>query len=142
MKTEKKVWLKRNRFLVSVIMVFSLFLLAQGKSADFARLRIVSIDWSEKSPDCMAIDTIIIRIFQEESFGVNNKPKYFKFLRVLDPQTIEIQFSEKLVVAGEPTNYQSKKNLVIISGNNNCFRAMYNDSGTDYCIDVLETGSK
>ena len=142
MKTKKIVWLILNRFLVPVIIYLSLFLPVQGKSADFVKLRIVSIDWSEKSFDCMAIDTIVIRIFQEESFGGNNKPKYFKLLRVLDAHTVEIQFSDKLIVTGEPTNYQSKKNPVIISGNNNCFRTMHNDSGTDYCIDVLETGSK
>ncbi|MBN2273157.1 MAG: hypothetical protein JXK95_02400 [Bacteroidales bacterium] len=127
----------------AIILVFTFCLLAvhTNTTADekgFVRLRVVSIDWSDRSWDYAIIDTIIIQIAQGEEFGGKNDPKYFKLMRIVDSQTIEIQFSENIVVAGEPVSSPSRQNPILISEKNNCFRTRHIDAGTDYCIDILE----
>ncbi len=143
-KLKRRVCLIQNRFMTffAIILFLSISVNSISSIYDYAKLRVMSIDWSERSWNPVVIDTIIIQISEGESFGGKNGPKYFKLLQIVDDQTIEILFSDKLVVAGEPTTSPSKQNPILISGSKNCFRTRLDVSGTDYCIDVLEVRTK
>ena len=114
---------------------------ANGRSSNvaFAHLRIVSIDWTVNTFDYAVADTVLIRIAQGEAFGGKDDPKYFRLVRIIDDQTLEIQIADQIAATGEPdVNQSAGAQRIMISGNRNCFRLERKDSGTDYCIDVLE----
>ncbi len=129
-----------SRTIAAGIILYLLPLHAGNTSThpECVKLRVVRISWSGNSWNYSATDTLIIEISAGEEFGGRGDPKYFRLIRIINTETIEIQFSDNLVVAGEPLAYPSKQNPILISGRKNCFRTRLRDAGTDYCIDVLE----
>jgi hypothetical protein len=111
---------------------------ARIRGSQSVRLRIISIAWSGKAWDHSITDTTILEIIIGEEFGSKNAPPYFKLIDIIDEQSVKIQFTDDLVVVGEPVAYTSKQNPIIITGSTNCFRTRLFDTGTDYCIDILE----
>lgn len=100
------------------------------------QLRIISISWSGKEWQHTKTDTTCIEVNIGESFGASNGPHYFQLLDIIDSRTIKIKFSDELVVVGEPVEYPSKQNPIIISGEKVCFRTRLHNSGTDYCMNI------
>ena len=99
------------------------------------QLSIISISWSGKEWKNPVSDTTYIEVNLGENFGAGNAPHYFKLVDIPDSNTIRVEFTDDLVVAGEPIAVPSKKNPVnILSGESTCFRTRLYDGGTDYCI--------
>ncbi len=110
---------------------------AQNTNDNYSvQLRIISISWSSKEWQNSVRDTTYIEVNRGENFGARNAPHYFNLLEIIDQSTLLIQFSDELVVVGEPIAAPSKRNpITIASGEKTCFRTRLYDAGTDYCID-------
>lgn len=106
------------------------------------QLRIIRVGWSSKAWDTATNDTTIVKVKEGMHFGAKNSPSYFTLLEIIDASTINIRFSDELVVVGEPINYPSKHNPIIIFGNGKCFRLRLYDAGSDFCIEIIRTKEK
>jgi hypothetical protein len=126
--------------LISMIPDHSDKMRIQGSQS--VKLRIISITWSGKAWDHSITDTTFLEINIGEEFGSKNAPPFFKLIDIIDDQSVKIQFTNDLVVVGEPVAYTSKQNPIIITGSTNCFRTRLFDAGTDYCIDILEINNQ
>ena len=120
-----------------VFIIFSGGLFAQNTNENYsAQLRIIRIGWSSKEWQNPERDTTYIEVNRGENFGARNAPHYFTLLNIIDRDSIQIKFTDDLVVVGEPVSMPSKKNPIVIkSGEKTCFRTRLYDGGTDYCID-------
>ncbi len=137
----KKNHLKGRTMRVPVLVLLVVLLIdysGVNHSGSRVRLRIVQIGWSTKAWEAAFTDTTILEVEPGGEFGSKNAPLYFKLLEILDDHSVKIQFTDNLVVVGEPIAYPSKKNPIIISEGVNCFRIRHYDAGSDYCIDILE----
>ncbi len=69
-----------------------------------------------------------------QAIGIRQPP--FRLLRIIDSNTITVQFDEGLTVLGEPVSKSYIDNPVTFS-NELCFRTRTMDSGTDVCLRVV-----
>ncbi len=109
-----------------------------GEKYESVQFKIVEIGWSSKAGDIATTDTTELEVKINGLFGGKGSPYFFKLIEIIDSVSVKIQFTDDLVVVGEPVAYPSKQNPIIISGEKNCFRTRYLDGGSDFCIDILE----
>jgi hypothetical protein len=132
-----KTAMKLSVMMVFMVVVISLDILpAQSIYKNYSvQLRIISIGWPSKEWQNPLTDTTYIEVNMGENFGARNAPHYFKLLDIIDQNTLLVQFSDELVVVGEPIAAPSKRNPITIASDEEiCFRTRLYDGGTDYCI--------
>jgi hypothetical protein len=121
--------------LINILPVYSQ--IHSGIEMNTVTIRIIEIGWPGKSGNKINMDTTYLVVGEGEEFGSKDSPYYFRLAEIIDSNIIKIGFTDNLVLVGEPVNYPSLRNPVIISDGKQCFRTRLFDAGTDFCIEVL-----
>ncbi|MFX1252142.1 MAG: hypothetical protein ACFFCZ_11100 [Promethearchaeota archaeon] len=86
---------------------------------------------------------MIVVVKTGEKFGpIMFEKKPFRLLKIIDSNSIEVEFIQELVVVGEPIAYPSQQNPKIISLEKVGFRTRLYDAGTDIWIEILDKDTK
>ncbi len=102
------------------------------------KLQIIEVGWSSKPWEKTSPDTSLIIVKEGMAFGGKDTPYYFRLLEIIDTNSIKVLFSNDLVIVGEPINFPSSQNPVVIYDEKQCFRLRHFDAGSDYCIEILK----
>ena len=74
---------------------------------------------------------MIVAVKTGEAFGpIMFEKKPFRLLKIINSNSIEVEFIQELVVVGEPIAYQSQQNPKLISLEKVGFRTRLYDGGT------------
>ncbi|MFW5752368.1 MAG: hypothetical protein ACOCW8_03415 [bacterium] len=116
--------------------IYSNSIVAQEKTKNVT-LRIIRITWPNKLWHTVTSDTTLITVEEGIRFGAHNTLPYFTLLKILDSSNIAVQYSHELFIIGESIHLSSDVNITNINLEGKCFRMIQEDSGSDFCIDIL-----
>ncbi|MFX0092721.1 MAG: hypothetical protein ACFFBD_13250 [Candidatus Hodarchaeota archaeon] len=108
--------------------------------SNLVTLKITTDSWTSKPyrEPKHSTNQIIVTVKCGEDFGpIIFEKKPFKLLKIIDSNSIEVEFIQELVIVGEPIAYLSKQNPKIISNEKVGFRTRIYDAGTDLWLEIV-----